>query len=200
MKCKHILAALGCALLALSTVGCGAFKGKTSDLKTITLGVSAINGTPVSGQGGVITLQGLGGTLQLQATGEYTGGTTQDLTHVVTYSAVIDPEFSAGIYGELIPPCQPPACPNPSQPPYTSGTLEFSQTGLVTAVEPANCTWVNSAVDPATTPAWAYEGDYIITASYQGVISQPIYVPIASAPGIYDADSNPSSACGPSGS
>ena len=198
MKCKHILAALGCALLALNTVGCGAFKGSTSDLKTITLTVSAINGTVVTGAGGIVTLKGLGGTLQLQATGEYTGGTTKDLTHVVVYNAVVDPVTNMGIYGALIPPCQPPSCPDPSQPPYTSGTLEYSQTGLVTAVEPANCTWVNGAVDPSTTPSWSYEGDNIITSTYQGITSQPIYVPIASAAGIYDQYSNPTGACGPS--
>jgi hypothetical protein len=214
VKCKHILAALGCALLALSTVGCGAFKGQTSDLKSITLGASLINGQPPSGQSGFFTLEGNGGTIQLQATGEYTGGTTKDITHVVTYNVVVDPLANTDAYGNvLLPPCAPPSCPVPGQPPYTSGTVEYGQTGLITAIQPATCSWVdivplqNGQVQP---PSWFYSGDYTVTVTYQGITSNPIYIPVASSAGNqyypYTEDGNPANlnnptgACGPSGS
>ena len=198
MKCKTILAMLACVVLAVILAGCGAFKGQTSDLKTISLTVSAINGAPVTGAGGTVTLQGLGGTLQLQATAEYTGGTTKDITHVAVYSAMVDPNNSSNgdDFGDLlIPPCQPPSCPVPVDPPYTNGTLEFSQTGLLTAVEPAECTWVNSDPD-GTSPAWSFVGDYVVTVTYKGITSNPLYVPIGSAAGVV-SKTNPTGSCGP---
>ena len=196
MKCKIILAMLACVALAVSLVGCGAFKGQTSDLKTISLTVSAINGAPVTGAGGTVTLQGLGGTLQLQATAEYTGGTTKDVTHVAVYSAIADSNNNSdGDGGTLLPPCLAPSCPVPADPPFTSGTLEFSQTGLLTAVEPAECTWVNGDPD-GTSPAWAFVGDYVVTVTYQGITSNPLYVPIGSAAGVV-SKTNPTGSCGP---
>ena len=209
MKCKHILAALGCALLALNTVGCGAFKGQTSDLKTITLGVSLVNGIAPSGQAGFFTLDGNGGTIQMQATGEYNGGTTKDITHVVTYNVMVDAQYNEDAYGNpLLPPCQAPSCPAPAQPPYTNGTVEYSQTGLITAVEPATCTWVDVAPlvnGVAGPPAWFYEGDYVVTVTYQGITSNPVYIPVASSAGNPDdifanppiIDNNPTGLCGP---
>ncbi|MGB9199154.1 MAG: hypothetical protein WCB53_19685 [Terriglobales bacterium] len=213
MKCKHILAALACALLALSTVGCGAFKGQTSDLKSITLDVALVNGVVPGSQSGFYTLDGNGGTIQLQAMGEYSGGSTKDITHTVTYNVVVDPNYSQDAYGNaLVPPCAPPNCPVPqSGPPYTSGTVEYSPTGLLTAVEPASCTWVdivpllNGQVQPAS---WFYVGDYVVTVSYQGITSNPIYIPVASSAGDqyypYTEDgnpayeNNPTGQCGPS--
>jgi hypothetical protein len=211
VKCKHILAALGCALLALGTVGCGAFKGQTSDLKSITLGVSLINGVAPSSQSGFVTLEGNGGTIQMQATGEYSGGTTKDITHVVTYNVIVDPQYTTNAYGgTLVPPCSPPSCPNPVGGPYTSGTVEFSPTGLLTAVEPATCTWVDIVPllnGQVQTPSWFYTGDYVVTVTYQGITSNPIYIPIASEAGNQyypweDSgdpafENNPSGACGP---
>jgi len=40
----------------------------------------------------------------------------------------------------------------------------------------------------------------VVTVTYGGVTSQPMYVPIASEAGIYDQYSNPTSSCGPSAS
>jgi hypothetical protein len=212
VKCKHILAALGCALLALNTVGCGVFKGQTSDLKTITLQVSLVNGVAPTGQSGFYTLEGNGGTIQLQATGEYSGGTTKDVTHVVTYNVAVDPNYSQDAYGNtLVPPCAPPNCPVPGGPPYTSGTVEYSSTGLLTAVEPATCTWVDIVPllnGVAQSPSWFYVGDYVVTVTYQGITSNPIYIPVASSAGNqyypYTEDgnpayeNNPTGQCGPS--
>ena len=72
----------------------------------------------------------------------------------------------------------------------------FSPSGLITAVEPAVCTWVNGTSDPGTVPSWSYVGDYVITATFQGVTSQPFYVPVGSAAGVVNL-SNPSGKCGP---
>jgi hypothetical protein len=213
VKCQQILAALVLAIVSLSLIGCGAVKGQTSDLKSITLGVSLVNGIAPATQSGFFTLEGNGGTIQLQATGEYSGGTTKDITHVVTYNVIVDPNYTQDAYGNtLVPPCTPPSCPVPaSGPPYTSGTVEYSPTGLIAAVEPATCTWVdiaplqNGTVQP---PSWFYNGDYVVTVTYQGITSNPIYIPVASSSGNQyypwqnDGNSayenNPTGACGPS--
>ena len=192
-----LFAALACALLAFSMLGCNALQ-TTNHLQSIQLTAKLINGVAPTGQSGVANLSGYGSTIQLQATGIYSGSGTKDLTDKVTYIVIVDPnETSDGNGGVLLPPCKAPACPVPSTPPYTNGTVEYSSTGLITAVDPAECTWVNSAVDPSTTPAWSYVGDYMVTATYEGVTSQPFYVPIGSAAGVYDQYSNPSGACGP---
>ncbi|HSZ60414.1 MAG TPA: hypothetical protein VK828_01370 [Terriglobales bacterium] len=193
MNRTTIFAALACALL-FSMLGCGA----TNNLQSIQLKATLINGVATSGQSGTVTLSGNGGTIQLAAIGTYSNGKTVTLGGGgLVYTAVVDAQYSSnGAGGILLPPCQAPSCPAPSSPPYTSGTLEYNQTGLVTAVEPAECTWVNSAVDPSTTPAWSYVGDYVITAAFKGVTSQPFYVPIGSAAGVV-SDSNTTGACGP---
>lgn len=194
MKRTQILTALACALLALGLVACGG----NNRLQSIQLNVAQINGTTPT-NGSVLTLQGIGSTIQLQAVGEYSSGKTKVLTNEVTYNVVVDNTWGTNDQGQaLLPPCSPPTCPSPTGGPYTAGTLEYSPTGLITAVEPAECTWENQAVDPATTPAWAIVGEYDITVSFEGVTSQPVYIPVASAVGIYDKDSNPTSACGPS--
>ena len=197
MKRTNIfLAALACVLLALSLASCGAFSGQSNYLQTITLNVELVNGAAPSG---VTSLEGMGGTIQLQAIGNYTDKKTVDLTNKVTYTVVVDPNNNLdGDGGVLLPPCQPPSCPVPSGPPYTSGTLEYDNTGLLTAVEPAKCTWENT--DPSgSSPAWVIVGDYAVTVTFEGVTSQPLYIPIASAGGVVST-SNPNGNCGPSSS
>ena len=194
MNRKTLFTVLAGALLAVSMLGCGA----TNHLKSIQLTAALINGQAPTGQTGTVTLSGFGGTIQLLATGTYSGGATTDLTKVVTYNVIVDPNNSAnGSGGTLLPPCQAPSCPSPSAPPYTNGTVEYSSTGLITAVDPAACTFVNSAPSTSTVPAWSYVGDYIVTVSYDGVTSQPFYVPVGSAAGVV-SPSNTSGGCGPS--
>jgi hypothetical protein len=191
---KTLFLAFVCALLVFSMLGCG----QTNKLQSIQLKAKLINGVATTTQAGIVTLAGNGGTIQLQAIASYTDTKTKDVSNTVTYTVMVDPAHNSdGASGVLLPPCQAPSCPVPSGPPYTSGTVEFSSTGLITAVEPAVCTFVNSAVDPSTTPAWSYVGDYVVTASFEGVTSQPFYIPIASAVGVV-SDSNPSGNCGPS--
>jgi len=193
---KTLFAASACALLVFSMLGCG----KTNDLKSIQLNAALINGVAPSSQTGFVTLQGNGGTIQLQAIGTYTGGKTTDLTKVATYTVIVDPLHNVDAFGNtLLPPCQSPACPIPAEPPYTSGTVEYSITGLITAVEPATCTFVD--VGPVGTPSFFYTGDYEVTVSFQGITSQPVYIPIASSAGnqFYNGvENNPSAQCGSS--
>jgi hypothetical protein len=202
VKYKHIFAALGFAVLALSLVGCGAFKGKTNDLQTITLNVALVNGVAPGGQAGFVTLKGNGGTIQLQPLGNYGGGTHKDLTKIATYTVIVDPFHNQDAFDQtLLAPCFGP-CPLPFD--GVHGTVEWDDTGLITAVEPATCTWVDVApldskgnVQP---PAWFYTGAYMVTASYAGITSQPVYIPVASSGGnqFYGGqENNPSGACGP---
>lgn len=209
MKRTQILTALACALLALGSVGCGS----NNHLQSITLSAALVNGQAPTGQTGFTTLEGNGGTIQLLATGNYSNAKTKNLTSVVTYTVEVDPVNNVDAFGNtLLPPCAVGSCPSPTSPPYTSGTVSYSPTGLITAVEPATCTWVDIApvvtVGTAPTPAWYYSGDYVVTATYDGITSQPFYIPIASSAGsqYYPLSeegnanylNNPTGACGPS--
>jgi hypothetical protein len=187
---KTLFAALACALLVFSMLGCGT----TNKLQSITLGASLVNGAPVTTQAGFFSLQGNGGTIQLQAIGKYSDGKTKDLTRVVTYSVIVDPLYNVDAFGNvLLPPCQPPQCPSPSAPPYTAGTVEFDATGLITAIDPATCTWVDTSSDP-TKPSWFYVGAYAATVTFGGVTSQPLYIPVASSGGAVTVG-NPNGVC-----
>ena len=161
MKRKTLITALGCALLAISLLGCGG----SNKLQSIQL--------TVGGNGGLFNLKGIGGTLQLKATGTYTSAGTKDLTNVVTYTVIPDPAFF-------------PLLPAPPL------TVTMSPTGLMTAVQPAVCTWHDTQTDPSKTPVWVVTNDYIVTASFEGVTSQQAFVTVASASG--DA---PDGSCGP---
>lgn len=56
--------------------------------------------------------------------------------------------------------------------------------GLLTATEPALCTWHNvNAGDDTKENAWVMRGYYTITATYKGMQSQPVYVGVGSAVG-----------------
>lgn len=194
MKCKALFTVTLCALLALTLLGCGA----TNKLQTITLSAALINGQKPSGQSGIYNLQGNGGTIQLLATGNYSNKQGVDITNHVVYSVTVDPVHNLDAFGNtLIPPCKAP-CATGGQ-----GTVEYSDTGLITAVEPATCTWVDVGPDDKT-QAWYYVGDYVVRVSMDGVTSQPIYIPIASSAGnpddIFDGISgnNPTMQCGPS--
>ncbi len=180
---KTLFAALACALLAFSMLGCGT----SNKLQSIQLNAALINGVAPSGQSGFVTLLGNGGTIQLQAIGTYTGGKTNDLTKQVTYTVIVDPLHNVDAFGNtLLPPCQAPSCPIGTAPNYTGGTVEYNVTGLVTAVEPATCTFINDQ------GADVYTGDYEVTVSFGGITSQPVFIPVASSAG-------PAGAC-PSGS
>src|SRR5271154_2206385 len=79
---KTLFAALACALLAFSMLGCGT----TNDLQSIQLSNSNTSATPP----GTIDLFGEGGQAQLYAWGNYSSGKQKLLTDVgVTYNIAI---------------------------------------------------------------------------------------------------------------
>ena len=158
---KKLIAVLPIALALLGLLGCGT----SNHLQTITLSSASSTGQ--------FEVKGIGGTLQLKATGNYSSTQTHDLTNVATYSIAADP-YTGG------------PLPTPPQ----GATL--NATGLVTAVDPGVCTFVNVQSDPAAPPAWVLTGAYKVTATYQGITSQPVYVAVASAAG-----PGPTGACGP---
>ncbi len=51
---------------------------------------------------GVVNFVGNGSTIQLKAIGEQTGGATEDITHVVTYNVMVDPNYSQDAYGNRV--------------------------------------------------------------------------------------------------
>lgn len=177
MKRTTLFAAFACALLTFSLLGCGT----TNHLQSVQLSTSS----KAEAQMGTLEMQGVGGTLQLYAWGNYSSGQQKLLNNVnVTYQISITPGSSAwtGVLGD------PNA--NPAQ------TVQLSPNGLLTAVSPFACTFINEAVPPATTPAWALSGTYSVTAQYQGLTSPAAFVAVASEAGIADS-TNPSGACGP---
>jgi hypothetical protein len=154
------------SLLAICLASCGS----TDNLRTIQLTAPSTE------------LQGIGGTIQLQAQGTYAYGPNRDLTNLVTYTVVVNQApNNVDINGVTLP--APPS------------TIQMSTTGLVTAIDPAVCTYAD--VGTATTPAWVLTGTYEITATYRGVTSQPVYIGVASAAGP-PAPAFAAGACGPS--
>jgi len=158
---KKLIATLSIALAFLGLLGCGT----SNHLQTITL--------TATGATGQFIVKGIGGTLQLRATGNYSSTQTHDLTNVATYTIVADPNTGGPL-------------PIPPQ------GVTLNATGLVTAVDPPVCTFLNVQPDPTLPPAWVLTGDYKVTATYQGITSQPVYIGVASAAG-----PGPTGACGP---
>jgi hypothetical protein len=145
--------------------------------------LSSCGGTPAIGNLRTITLSasptsnlvGQGGLVQLQALGVYSTGNSQDITRRVTFTAT--PVGSDDLGNPL------PAPPN---------TVTFNPTGLVTAVAPFVCTWIDTTPS-GSSATWAIVGSYQFTASYNGITSQPVFVTVASAVGSTD----PKGGCGP---
>ncbi len=187
---KTLFAALACASLILSMLGCG----QTNDLKSIQLSSSNSSVSPP----GTLDLQGEGATAQVYVWGNYSNGKQKLLNAVgdVAFQVAITPGCVDQFDDALLPPCQTPDCPNPASPPYTAGSVSYDANGLLTAVPPFICTWVNSAQPPATTPAWGLSGSYTLTATYAGFTTPPVYVAVASEAGITNT-TNPTGECGP---
>jgi hypothetical protein len=173
---KTLFAALACALLVFSMLGCGT----SNDLKSIQLSTSNATAAPP----GTLDLTGEGATLQLYLWGNFSNGTQKLLNSRgdVAYQVFITPD-SVDQFGDPLP--------TPPQ------TIMLSTTGLITAVQPFICTWQNSAVPPATTPAWGLSGSYSVTATYAGLTSPPVFVAVATQAGINPNGTNPTGACGP---
>ena len=138
------------AVGVLAQLGCGG--PAIGDLKSIQLFV-----TPAT------NLSGEGATVQLAATGTYTTGFQQDITKRVTFTTT--PTGTTDTGAPLLAP------PN---------TITVSPTGLITAVTPFVCTWVDTSGGTAT-PTWALTGSYQMTATYNGITSQPVFIGVGSA-------------------
>ena len=163
---------LAALVLAVMFSQLGCGGAAVGDLKTIQLSTTSNN------------LVGIGGIAQLTATGNYTSNASKDLTIHATY--VVTP-MGTDVNGNAL-----------SAPP---NTITVSTTGLVTAVNPAVCTWGATGASGSTTPAgWYLTGSYQIVATFQGITSQPVYIGVASAIGSDSGDNNPNLLCGPSGS
>lgn len=170
MKHIRILA----ALLAMLTLG-------VVTLLSTSCGVGDKIGSvsiDAAGTTGVVNLAGLGGTLQLHVTANYTSGKQIDETNFATY--VVTPE--GFLWDQVTPVPTPPL------------GVTISPTGMITAVDPGICTWVNAGT--LTQPGWFFSGDYKVIATYRGFSSQPIFIPVASSSS--GATNAPSGQCGPS--
>jgi hypothetical protein len=150
------------ALAMFGLLGCGT----TNKLQSVTL-------TPI-GNGGFVDLQGEGGTLQFKAVANNTNKQGYDVTNQVTYSVTIaTPGVDLGGF---------PLLPAPQ-------TVLMSPTGLMTAVEPFDCSWHDANTPDDRDPsknlkeAWFVTGSYKVVATFKGVDSNPVYVAIASASG-----------------
>ncbi len=151
MKSSKLLAAILSTAVLVIMSGCG-----TGDK------IGSVSISAVGASGGVINLAGLGGTLQLQVTANYTSGKLIDETNFATFT--VTPE---GTDDTDTPLAAPPL------------TLTINKTGMITAVDPAVCVWEN--LGTVAQPSWFYTGDYKIVATYRGFSSNPIFIPVASA-------------------
>jgi len=170
----NVFAALACAFLVFSLLGCGT----TDHLQSIQLSSS----NTVETAPGTLDLDGEGAQLQLYTWGNYSNGKNQILNGTdVEYQIVVTPD-SVDQFGDPLP--------TPPQ------TIQLTASGQLTAVQPFICTWVNTAGGTATQPAWALSGSYMVTSTTQGMTSAPVYVAVASQAGQYST-SNPTGECGP---
>lgn len=168
MKPFNFLAVVAVAL-SLFASGCG-----TSDYVQSV----SISATTASVGGGVYDLVGWGGTLQLVVSANYHSGKSVPITNSVVYT--VTPQGTDYTGAELEAP------PN---------TVTINTTGMMTAVDPTVCTWVNEN-PTGSTPSWFLSGSYQVVATYNGMASQPVFVGVASAAG--SPDQTTPGACGPS--
>jgi hypothetical protein len=190
VKRKTLFAALACALLVFSMLGCGT----TNHLQSIQLSKSATSETPMNG----LNVPGISSTLQLYVWENRSNGQAV-LLHGegVKYQIVLDPINFLDAFGQVLP--APPQ------------VLNLSTTGLITGIDPAVCTWVDVAgiIPPATTappPSWQLSGSYDVTATFGGLTTPPVNIGVASAggdpsnpnlPNGEGTNNNPNGLCGP---
>jgi hypothetical protein len=182
---KTLFAALACALLAFSMLGCGA----TNHLQSIQLSTS--NTKPGTGVGTYINLYGADAPGQFFTWGNYSNG-KQKLLYGdgVVYQISITPGSYVLYQGGYIPLTTQYYDPNANPP----QVIQLSPSGVVTAVTPFICTWENFATT-GSTPSFAYVGSYTVTATYQGFTTPPAFVPVASDVVGIESTTNPDGLC-----
>ncbi len=167
MNRKTLFAALACALLGFSMLGCGT----SNHLQSIQLSTSNASETPMGG----LNIPGISSTLQLYVWGNYSSGQSKLLTGTGTnFQIALDPDNFVDAFGNTLP--APPQ------------VVQLSATGLVTGVDPAVCTWVDVAgiIPPATTappPVWQLSGSYNVTGTYGGFTTPPVNIGVGSGAG-----------------
>jgi hypothetical protein len=115
-----------------------------------------------AGSTGIVNLVGLGGTMQLKVNANYTSGKVIDETNFATYEVTPEGTLSDKLNPLPVPPLG----------------LSINPTGMITATDPAICTWTNNGT--LASPSYSFVGDYKIIAHYRGFSSQPLYIPVAS--------------------
>ncbi len=176
---KTLFAALGCALLAFSMLGCNAFQ-TTNHLQSITLSNSNTNP-----DGGTAFTLKPGAPVPMYTWGTYSNGTTKLLTGTgVSYKILSTPFGFAetGTFGD----------PNATPP----QTVQLSTDGQLTPITPPACSYVDVAQPPATAPAFQTTGWYIVTATYGGQTTPAGAVYIATE-GLPPTTTNKTGQCGP---
>jgi hypothetical protein len=141
-------------------LGCGT----TNHLQSIQLSKSNTSETPMNG----LNVPGISSTLQLYVWENRSNGQAV-LPHGegVAYQIVLDPNNFFDAFGNILP--APPQ------------VLNLSTTGLITAINPAVCTWVDVAgiIPPATTappPSSQLSGSYDVTATFGGLTTPPVNI------------------------
>jgi len=176
--------------IALFSISCGS----EDKIASVAMGVVTTGGVGT----GTYNLIGLGGTLQLAVLANYTSGKQIDETNFSTFTIVPEGYYCVA-FSDLTTcaadsafnmPTPPPAGTTVPTPPQ--GGITVSSTGMVTAVDPGICSWVN--LGTLTQPGWAYTGWYEITATYRGFKSNIVAIPVGSAA---NAQTNTNGQCGP---
>ena len=173
VKQRTLLAVFLTTLAVFGLTSCGT----TNHLQTLTLTAETSKSSSNLG-GGLFNLVGEGGTLQLKVLANYSNKGSLDITNQVTYSITVTPGSLDAFGSALLTPPQ---------------TVTLNKTGMLTAVTPFDCTWVD--LGTATQASWFLSGSYTVTATFRGVTSQPVYVSVASSAG--PAGPSGSYACGP---
>jgi len=160
---KRLTTLVFLAILGAAELGCGG--PAIGDLKTITL-----SSAPSA------NLVGEGGTVQLAAMGTYSSGAQRDITTRITYTVtpIGADDGGAALMNAVTATCTPA---------QGCGTVSISSTGLVTAIAPFVCTWVDMNTSGTGSPAWAISGSYQVTATAGKITSQPVFISVASAAG-----------------
>jgi hypothetical protein len=176
VKRKTLFAALACALLVFSMLGCGT----TNHLQSITLSVS--NKNPNAGTGFTVH-PGL--PVQMYTWGTYSSGQQKVLFGTALTYKILSTPFGfaeTGTFGD----------PNATPP----QTVQLSADGQLTPITPPACSFVDAAPSTATSPAFETTGWYIVTATYGGQTTPPgaIYMATEALP---VTNSNKTGQCGP---
>jgi hypothetical protein len=164
VKHSRILVTVLSLAVLVAMSGCGS----SDKVESVSMSVQGASG-------GTVDLYGLGGTLQLQVMTNYSSGKVVNETNYATFTVTIPTATQPNYYclWDSNGDCTQEAMPTPPQ------GITISPNGLITAVDPGVCSWIN--VGTSSQPAWAYSGYYQINATNHGFTSNPVFIPLASA-------------------